>query len=65
LFEQAVEWAREPNAKRLYISATPSQNSVGFYLHLGCVVTDEVDEALLELEPEEIQMEYPIPPPRE
>jgi predicted N-acetyltransferase YhbS len=61
LFERAVKRARELNAKRLYISATPSENTVDFYLHLGCMITEEVDEDLLELEPEDIHMEYHIP----
>ena len=62
LFEQAVWRARELGAGQLYISATPSENTIGFYHHLGCVVADEVDEALYELEPEDIHMVYPIPP---
>jgi predicted N-acetyltransferase YhbS len=62
LFEQAVDRARELDARRLCISATPSENTVDFYLHLGCVVAEEVDEALCELEPEDIHMAYSIPP---
>lgn len=65
LFEQAVERARELDASYLYVSATPSENTIGFYLHLGCAVAEEVDEALFELEPEDIHMVYRIPPPRE
>jgi predicted N-acetyltransferase YhbS len=65
LFEQAVERARELMAEWLYISATPSQNTVDFYLHLGCEVAEEVDEALYALEPEDIHMVYRIPPATE
>ena len=61
LFEKAVEKAREVSARRLYISATPSENTVDFYMHLGCVVTREVDQELFELEPEDIHLEYTIP----
>ena len=61
LFEQAVGRARELKARRLYISATPSENTVNFYLRLGCVVTKEVDDALFALEPEDIHLEYQIP----
>jgi hypothetical protein len=50
-------------ARRLYISATPSENTVGFYTHLGCVITREVDPALFELEPEDIHLEYAIQAP--
>ena len=39
LFEMAVDRAKELGAKRLYISATPSENTVNFYLRLGCEVT--------------------------
>jgi hypothetical protein len=34
---------------------------VNFYLHLGCVVTEELDAALFELEPQDIHLEYRIP----
>ena len=60
LFEMAVEKARSLGAGRLYISATPSQNTVDFYLHLGCEVTKELDEELFELEPDDIHLEYQL-----
>jgi len=58
LFEQAVERARAMGASRLYISATPSENTVDVYLHLGCVVANELDDELFELELEDIHMAY-------
>ena len=61
LFEKAVARARQLGAKRLYISATPSENTVNFYQHLGCVVTGELDSELFQLEPEDIHLEYTIP----
>jgi predicted N-acetyltransferase YhbS len=61
LFERAVGRAREMGAKWLYISATPSENTIDFYLNLGCVVTEEIDPDLFELEPEDIHLEYAIP----
>ncbi len=61
LFERAVERAKALGARSLYISATPSENTVNFYLHLGCEVTGEVDRELFELEPEDIHLEYRIP----
>ena len=60
LFEKAVERAKELGAKRLYIAATPSENTVNFYLHLGCEVTGEIDQELFDLEPEDIHLEYGI-----
>ena len=61
LFEKAVERARELGARRLYISSTPSENTVRFYLRRGCRVTEDVDPALFELEPEDIHLELEIP----
>ena len=61
LFERAVSRARELGARRLYISATPSENTVRFYLARGCRVTDEPDPALFEREPEDIHLEFDIP----
>ena len=61
LFNKAVERAREMNARKLYVSATPSENTVNFYKNMGCVVTREVDQELFELEPEDIHLEYVIP----
>ena len=61
LFEKAIGKARKMGAARLYISATPSENTVDLYLHMGCVVTQEIDHRLFELEPDDIHMEYSIP----
>ncbi len=60
LFEKAVARARELGARRLYISATPSENTVRFYLRRGCRVTDDVAAALFALEPEDIHLEFDI-----
>jgi len=62
LFEQAVGRALELGARQVYICATPSQNTVDFYLHLGCLVADEVEQALHDLEPEDIHMVYAFAP---
>jgi predicted N-acetyltransferase YhbS len=61
LFEMAVAKARELGACRLYVSSTPSENTVGFYLRRGCRVADEIDAALFELEPEDIHLEFDVP----
>jgi len=61
LFAKAVARARELGARRLYISSTPSENTVRFYLRRGCRVTDEVDTALFKLEPKDIHLEFDIP----
>ena len=61
LFDRAVAKARELGARRLYISATPSENTVHFYLRRGCRVTDGIDAALFKLEPDDIHLEFGIP----
>ncbi|HSN77940.1 MAG TPA: GNAT family N-acetyltransferase [Anaerolineae bacterium] len=60
LFELAATEARRRGARRLYISATPSEHTIGFYLGLGCAVTAEPDPELLALEPEDIHLEYDL-----
>lgn len=57
LFSMAGAKAREWGARQMYISATPSENTVNFYLHLGAVVTNEPDHELFALEPRDIHME--------
>ena len=49
-----MDKARERGALQIYISATPSENTVKFYLKLGAVVTDGPDPELFDLEPEDI-----------
>ena len=63
LFELAASQARELGAGRLYISATPTENTVNFYLHLGCAVTAHINEALFQLEPKDIHLEFQLPVP--
>jgi predicted N-acetyltransferase YhbS len=60
LFELAKATARERGAKRLYVSATPSENTVNFYRRLGCAVAGEPDPELIELEPEDIHLECDV-----
>lgn len=60
LFELAKATARERRAKRMYISATPSERTINFYLRLGCVVAAEPDPELNELEPEDIHLECDV-----
>ncbi len=60
LFEQAAEGARALGAKRLYVSATPSENTIHFYQHRGCVVTPTPDPEQFALEPDDIHLECPL-----
>ena len=61
LLEKVMATARSLGARRLYISATPSENTVDFYRRHGARVTDDVDAALFALEPEDIHLELDLP----
>jgi len=61
LLRQVMEKAKKLGAKKLYISATPSKNTVGFYMHMGCRLTSELNPKLYRLEPEDIHLELTIP----
>ncbi len=60
LFRAAEARAKTLGARKLYISSTPSERTVGYYMSLGCRLAEEVDPGLFELEPEDIHMEYVI-----
>ncbi len=60
LFEQARTAARERGARGLYISATPSENTIRFYQHQVSVLIDVPDPELFTLEPEDIHLECPV-----
>jgi len=60
LFELARVTAHERGAKGMVISATPSENTVNFYLRRGCRVAQEPDPHLFELEPEDIHFECDV-----
>jgi GNAT superfamily N-acetyltransferase len=56
LFEHAKAMARRRGARRLYISSTPTESTVNFYLRLGCEIAPEPDPELFALEPEDIHL---------
>lgn len=57
LFEAAHRVAADFGAAGLYVSATPSENTVDFYRRRGCRVTPDPDPELLAFEPEDIHLE--------
>jgi GNAT superfamily N-acetyltransferase len=54
LFEAAKDVVRGSGARWMYVSATPSVNTVHFYLGRGCQLAVPPDPDLLALEPEDI-----------
>ncbi|WER22819.1 GNAT family N-acetyltransferase [Providencia stuartii] len=58
LFNQCCELAKEKGAAGLYVSATPSENTVHFYQYMGCKLLERPDPELFALEPEDIHFVY-------
>jgi GNAT superfamily N-acetyltransferase len=56
LLEHARSIAKEMGATSIYVSATPSRNTVGFYLRRGFVPTEELDPEQHAREPYDIHM---------
>jgi predicted N-acetyltransferase YhbS len=65
LFNLVAVEAKKRGAKSMYISATPSEHTIDFYLCLGCKVTPEPDPESFALEPEDIHLEYDLRSVRE
>jgi len=58
LFQLMAKAARERGAKALYVSATPSENTVRFYQSLGFELAELIDPDLFEKEPDDIPMAF-------
>ena len=56
LTAEVARLARADGARRLYVSATPSNSAVGFYRSLGFEPTDAPNPELFALEPDDIHM---------
>jgi predicted N-acetyltransferase YhbS len=56
LFDLAANEARRRGAKGIYVSATPSEHTIKFYVARGCKVTTNPDPELYALEPEDIHL---------
>src|SRR5262249_44176113 len=56
LWNAAVEMAVERGAESIYVSATPTESAVGFYLRQGCHLARPVHPELFAAEPEDIHL---------
>ena len=54
------EEAINREAKHLYVSATPSENTVNFYMGLKFKLAKKVEPELFEREPEDIHLELKL-----
>lgn len=61
LFHAAAAEARSRGARRMYVSATPSEHTINFYLALGCTLSPAPDPALFAIEPDDLHLEYALP----
>ena len=60
LIEEIRRLAKEDGASALYVSGTPSESAVGFYLRQGFRPVDKPHPELLALEPDDIHMVMPL-----
>jgi GNAT superfamily N-acetyltransferase len=60
LLQEIKACAKEFGATHLYISATPTQHTVDFYLAQGAQLAATIDEELWALEPDDIHLELSL-----
>lgn len=65
LFSLAAHEAQVRCARSMYVSATPSKNTIRFYRAMGCQMADPIDPELFEHEPEDIHLERVLVPVRD
>jgi GNAT superfamily N-acetyltransferase len=56
LTQEVMRLAKAQGADQLYVSATPSESAVGFYLSQGFALAKQVHQELYALEPEDIHL---------
>jgi len=58
LFAVAADGARQWGAEKLYICAGSAEETIAFYWALGCKSVVEVNEALFDGDPRDLQLEF-------
>jgi len=56
LTQEIMRLAKAQGADQLYVSATPSESAIGFYLSQGFALAKQVHKELYALEPEDIHL---------
>jgi ribosomal protein S18 acetylase RimI-like enzyme len=56
LWDASVDIAVAAGAESIYVSATPTESAVGFYLQQGCRLAQTVHPELFAMEPEDIHL---------
>ncbi len=62
LFDKICWEAKNFGATKLYISAHSAEESIAAYKKYGCVLAEEADNALIEKEPYDLQLDYDLSP---
>lgn len=60
LTQEVMQLAKAQGAAQLYVSATPSESAIGFYLSQGFALAKQVHKELYALEPEDIHLLRPL-----
>lgn len=58
LFNLSCELARKFTAKKIYICAGSSEDTIAFYLKIGCIEATEINQELYEMDKNDYQLEY-------
>lgn len=60
LFRMCVAQARRIGAKKIYLCAGSSENTITFYHKLGCKPAQEPEPKLIAVDPRDIQLEFDL-----
>lgn len=60
LFALCAEQARSIGANKLYLCAGSAEHTIAFYCKLGCIPAIEPNQALIEEDPNDIQLEFTL-----
>lgn len=60
LFHMSCEIARELTAKKLYICAGSSEDTIAFYFRIGCTEATEINQKMFEQDKNDYQLEYTL-----
>jgi len=60
LFFKAAETARLWNANKFYICAGSAEETINFYMTIGCQTVDELNQELYEQDPRDMHLEYAL-----
>lgn len=60
LFNRCVQEARAWGVDKIYICAGSAEDTIAFYNRVGCIQASEINQALYEEDPRDLQLEYQL-----